>query len=166
MFKKVCMVNIFALGDVGVNIPTGSYHWFWWDPNGSGKTIIRISEWALAASGNVYIRIVKYLLQKTKQVVSYLPDTTYLDENKISRNPSFLQDFYKDFNVQRAYQLLNDLQLHPGQKIWNNSLKGIKKKFINFGHESLERICTFLMNQLVEWTLLRRHHRTIIQNDS
>ena len=36
---------------------------------------------------------------------------------KISETLRFFQDFYKDFNVQRAYQLLNDLQLHPEQKL-------------------------------------------------
>ena len=101
-------------------------------------------------SGNVYIHG-EVPSARTKQVVSYLPDTTYLDENmKISETLRFFQDFYKDFNVQRAYQLLNDLQLHPEQKLKQLS-KGNKEKVQLILVMSVKRICTFLMNQLVVW---------------
>ena len=40
---------------------------------------------------------------------------------------NYFQDFYADFNVQRAYQLLNDLHLHPNQKL-NSLSKGNKEK--------------------------------------
>ena len=39
----------------------------------------------------------------------------------------YFQDFYADFNVQRAYQLLNDLHLQPNQKL-NSLSKGNKEK--------------------------------------
>ena len=81
--------------------------------------------------------MVNYHPQLLKKVVSYLPDTTYLSENiKISDAISYFQDFYSDFNVQRAYQLLNDLHLHPNQKL-NSLSKGNKEKStIDFGDES------------------------------
>lgn len=117
-----------ALGDVSVNIQPGRIIGLL-GPNGSGKTtIIKLVNGLLQpTSGNVYIHG-EVPSAKTKQVVSYLPDTTYLDENmKISETIRFFQDFYNDFNPQRAYQLLNDLHLHPEQKLKQLS-KGNKEK--------------------------------------
>ena len=118
-----------ALYDVSVNIQPGRIIGLL-GPNGSGKTtIIKLVNGLLQpTSGNVYIHG-QVPSAKTKQVVSYLPDTTYLDENmKISETIRFFQDFYNDFNPQRAYQLLNDLHLHPEQKLKQLS-KGNKEKF-------------------------------------
>ena len=57
-----------------------------------------------------------------------MPNTTYLNENmKIVDAIRYFQDFYADFNVQRAYQLLNDLHLQPNQKL-NSLSKGNKEK--------------------------------------
>ena len=98
-------------------------------PNGSGKTtIIKLINGLLQPSlGNIYIHG-QLPSPASKKVVSYLPDTTYLSENiKISDAISYFQDFYSDFNVQRAYQLLNDLHLHPNQKL-NSLSKGNKEK--------------------------------------
>ena len=127
MFKKVYGKHI-ALYDVSVNIQPGRIIGLL-GPNGSGKTtIIKLVNGLLQpTSGNVYIHG-EVPSARTKQVVSYLPDTTYLDENmKISETLRFFQDFYKDFNAQRAYQLLNDLHLHPEQKLKQLS-KGNKEK--------------------------------------
>ena len=107
-----------ALGDVSVNIQPGRIIGLL-GPNGSGKTtIIKLVNGLLQpTSGNVYIHG-QVPSAKTKQVVSYLPDTTYLDENmKISETLRFFQDFYKDFNAQRAYQLLNQLSKGNKEKV-------------------------------------------------
>ena len=97
--------------------------------NGSGKTtIIKLINGLLQPSlGNIYIHG-QLPSPASKKVVSYLPDTTYLNENmKIIDAINYFQDFYADFNVQRAYQLLNDLHLHPNQKL-NSLSKGNKEK--------------------------------------
>ena len=117
-----------ALMDVSLNIQPGRIIGLL-GPNGSGKTtIIKLINGLLQPSlGNIYIHG-QLPSPASKKVVSYLPDTTYLSENiKISDAISYFQDFYSDFNVQRAYQLLNDLHLHPNQKL-NILSKGNKEK--------------------------------------
>ena len=117
-----------ALMDVSLNIQPGRIIGLL-GPNGSGKTtIIKLINGLLQPSlGNIYIHG-QLPSPASKKVVSYLPDTTYLSENiKISDAVSYFQDFYSDFNVQRAYQLLNDLHLHPNQKL-NSLSKGNKEK--------------------------------------
>ena len=117
-----------ALMDVSLNIQPGRIIGLL-GPNGSGKTtIIKLINGLLQPSlGNIYIHG-QLPSPASKKVVSYLPDTTYLSENiKISDAISYFQDFYSDFNVQRAYQLLNDLHLHLNQKL-NSLSKGNKEK--------------------------------------
>ena len=117
-----------ALMDVSLNIQPGRIIGLL-GPNGSGKTtIIKLINGLLQPSlGNIYIHG-QLPSPASKKVVSYLPDTTYLNENmKIIDAISYFQDFYADFNVQRAYQLLNDLHLQPNQKL-NSLSKGNKEK--------------------------------------
>lgn len=117
-----------ALMDVSLNIQPGRIIGLL-GPNGSGKTtIIKLINVLLQPSlGNIYIHG-QLPSPASKKVVSYLPDTTYLNENmKIVDAIRYFQDFYADFNVQRAYQLLNDLHLLPNQKL-NSLSKGNKEK--------------------------------------
>ena len=117
-----------ALMDVSLNIQPGRIIGLL-GPNGSGKTtIIKLINGLLQPSlGNIYIHG-QLPSPASKKVVSYLPDTTYLNENmKIVDAIRYFQDFYADFNVQRAYQLLNDLHLQPNQKL-NSLSKGNKEK--------------------------------------
>ena len=117
-----------ALMDVSLNIQPGRIIGLL-GPNGSGKTtIIKLINGLLQPSlGNIYIHG-QLPSPASKKVVSYLPDTTYLNENmKINDAIRYFQDFYTDFNMQRAYQLLNDLHLHPNQKL-NTLSKGNKEK--------------------------------------
>lgn len=117
-----------ALMDVSLNIQPGRIIGLL-GPNGSGKTtIIKLINGLLQPSlGNIYIHG-QLPSPASKKVVSYLPDTTYLNENmKIIDAINYFQDFYADFNVQRAYQLLNDLHLQPNQKL-NRLSKGNKEK--------------------------------------
>ena len=117
-----------ALMDVSLNLQPGRIIGLL-GPNGSGKTtIIKLINGLLQPSlGNIYIHG-QLPSPASKKVVSYLPDTTYLNENmKIIDAIRYFQDFYADFNVQRAYQLLNDLHLQPNQKL-NSLSKGNKEK--------------------------------------
>ena len=98
-------------------------------PNGSGKTtIIKLINGLLQpTSGQVLINGEKPS-PKTKKVVSYLPDTTYLGDNmKIKEVFAMFQDFYSDFDQVKANHLLEDLNLDEKSRLKNLS-KGNKEK--------------------------------------
>ena len=98
-------------------------------PNGSGKTtIIKLINGLLQpTSGQVLINGEKPS-PKTKKVVSYLPDTTYLGDNmKIKEVFAMFQDFYSDFDEEKANHLLEDLKLDEKSRLKNLS-KGNKEK--------------------------------------
>ena len=98
-------------------------------PNGSGKTtIIKLIKGLLQpTSGQVLINGEKPS-PKTKKVVSYLPDTTYLGDNmKIKEVFAMFKDFYSDFDQEKANHLLEDLNLDEKSRLKNLS-KGNKEK--------------------------------------
>ena len=98
-------------------------------PNGSGKTtIIKLINGLLQpTSGQVLINGEKPS-PKTKKVVSYLPDTTYLGDNmKIKEVFAMFKDFYSDFDEEKANHLLEDLKLDEKSRLKNLS-KGNKEK--------------------------------------
>lgn len=97
--------------------------------NGSGKTtIIKLINGLLQpTSGQVLINGEKPS-PKTKKVVSYLPDTTYLGDNmKIKEVFAMFKDFYSDFDEEKANHLLEDLKLDEKSRLKNLS-KGNKEK--------------------------------------
>ena len=48
----------------------------------------------------------------TKKSISYLPERTYLDKTmSVSKVLEYFQDFYDDFNIEKAHKLLKDLNL-------------------------------------------------------
>ena len=98
-------------------------------PNGSGKTtIIKLINGLLQpTSGQVLINGEKPS-PKTKKVVSFLPDTTYLGDNmKIKEVFAMFKDFYSDFDEEKANHLLEDLKLDEKSRLKNLS-KGNKEK--------------------------------------
>lgn len=98
-------------------------------PNGSGKTtfiklcngLLQPTQGALQINGcNIGV--------ETKKVVSYLPERTYLDNNMTPNQLlEFFSDFYADFDVQRAMNMLESLRIDPNQRMKNMS-KGTKEK--------------------------------------
>ncbi len=65
---------------------------------------------------------------ETKGIVSYLPDTTYLDEQmKVIEAVNFFADFYKDFDMERACTLLAELEIDLNSRMKHLS-KGNKEK--------------------------------------
>lgn len=98
-------------------------------PNGSGKTtLIKLANGLLSpTSGEILIDGKKPGVE-TKKIVSYLPDTTYLNEwMKTSDIINFFADFYEDFNSEKAYDMLNRLKINPQDKLKTMS-KGTKEK--------------------------------------
>ncbi|HHV10341.1 MAG TPA: ABC transporter ATP-binding protein [Clostridiales bacterium] len=98
-------------------------------PNGSGKTtLIKLINGLLVPNGGELLIGGKSPSPETKAVVSYLPEKTYLPEwMRVSDTISFFKDFYKDFDEQRAYDMLQRLQLDPSKRLKSLS-KGTKEK--------------------------------------
>lgn len=98
-------------------------------PNGSGKsTIIKLANGLLLPSGGgIYINGEEPGVN-TKKIVSYLPERSYLsDWMKVSDIIKFFQDFYSNFNVSKAYEMLKRLNISPEDKLKTMS-KGTKEK--------------------------------------
>ena len=98
-------------------------------PNGSGKTtLIKIMNGLLKpTAGEVLINGQRPGID-TKLRISYLPERTYLQPGmKVLELVQYFQDFYPDFRVDRAYDMLARLQIPPQERLKNLS-KGTKEK--------------------------------------
>lgn len=98
-------------------------------PNASGKTtLIKLANGLLTPTSGEILIDGKAPGVETKKIVSYLPDTTYLNEwMKTSDIINFFEDFYDDFNSERAYDMLKRLKIDPKDKLKTMS-KGTKEK--------------------------------------
>ena len=98
-------------------------------PNASGKsTFIKICNDLLTPTGGE-IRIAgKKPGIETKKIVSYLPERSYLNDwMKVSDIIAFFQDFYSDFNRDKAYDMLKSLGIGKKDRLKTMS-KGTKEK--------------------------------------
>ena len=98
-------------------------------PNGSGKTtLIKIINGLLLPNDGVVLVNNEKIGINSKKVISYLPEKTYLDLNmKVSEIINFFSDFYEDFDRDKAYNLLEKLDLCADDKL-NKMSKGMKEK--------------------------------------
>lgn len=98
-------------------------------PNGSGKTtFIKLLNGLLQPEYGQILINGRTPSPETKQIVSYLPDTTYLDENmKVTDALALFKDFYADFDEERALHLLQDLNIDVNSRMKHLS-KGNKEK--------------------------------------
>ncbi len=98
-------------------------------PNGSGKTtLIKLASRLLVPTEGE-VRICGELPSPaTKAIVSYLPDRNYLpDWMKTKDLLEMYQDFYGDFDVQRAQEMFGSLNIDYDTPLKNMS-KGTKEK--------------------------------------
>lgn len=98
-------------------------------PNGSGKTtLIKLINGLLQPEYGQVLINGRTPSPETKAIVSYLPDTTYLDEHmKVLEAITFFEDFYADFDKERALHLLQDLGIDLNSRMKHLS-KGNKEK--------------------------------------
>lgn len=98
-------------------------------PNGSGKTtLIKLLNGLLTPSeGELFIGG-RPVGVESKKIVSYLPDQTYLNMNlKVREIIRYFKDFYEDFEEERAYDMLEKLNIKPDDRLKSMS-KGTKEK--------------------------------------
>lgn len=98
-------------------------------PNGSGKTtLIKLANGLLApTSGEILIAGNKIGVE-TKRIVSYLPDRAYFSNDMtVNSLLEYFKDFYDNFNIQKAYDMLTRLKINPKDRMKTMS-KGTKEK--------------------------------------
>ncbi len=98
-------------------------------PNGSGKTtIIKLINGLIPPTGGEVLVDGKAVGVESKKIISYLPERTYLDPNMtVKECINFFKDFYEDFNTEKAYELIQKLDINPSKKMKTLS-KGTKEK--------------------------------------
>lgn len=93
-------------------------------PNGCGKsTFIKLVSGLLQPDGGEIRVCGNEIGEKSKALVSYLPERTYFNgAMRVRELIDYFSDFYEDFDDQRAYKLLSDLSID-----WNAKLKTLSK---------------------------------------
>ncbi len=117
-----------ALSNVSLNLPKGRIIGLL-GPNGSGKTtLIKLINGLLSPNhGSILINGAQPG-PETKKHIAYLPDCTYLEDNKkIYELINFFADFYEDFQKDKAYAMLQSLGIESDVKLKTLS-KGTKEK--------------------------------------
>lgn len=98
-------------------------------PNGSGKsTLIKLCNGLLSPTGGEILIDGKPVGIETKKIVSYLPERTYLHSwMRVCDIIDYFEDFYDNFNKDRAYEMLHRLNINPKDSLKTMS-KGTKEK--------------------------------------
>lgn len=120
--------NITALENINLKIEKGKIYGLL-GTNGSGKsTLIKIiNDILVPTSGEIRVKGQKPGIE-SKKIISYLPERTYLPSDKrVKEVIKYFEEFYKNFNTQRAYTLLEKLKIDPNAKLKELS-KGTKEK--------------------------------------
>lgn len=97
--------------------------------NGMGKTTLikLINDLLTPTSGEILINGKKPGIE-SKKMISYLPERTYLDKSMTIRQVfQYFEEFYDNFNLERAKKLLKDLDLEMDKRISQMS-KGMQEK--------------------------------------
>ena len=98
-------------------------------PNGSGKTtLMKLANGLLSPTAGEILIGGQQPGPETKKIVSYLPDASYLpDWMTVEKLTAMFQDFYSDFNRDKAHEMLNRLELSGKDRLKTLS-KGNKEK--------------------------------------
>ncbi len=116
------------LKDINLNISRGKIIGLL-GKNGAGKTTLikLINDLLTPTSGEILING-KNPGVLSKEIISYLPERTYLDkEMTIKQSIKYFEEFYTNFDSQKAIKLLKDLNLDISTQISKMS-KGMQEK--------------------------------------
>lgn len=117
-----------VLKDVNLKIPKGKIIGLL-GKNGTGKTTLikLINDLLTPTSGEILINGKKPEVE-SKKIISYLPEKTYIDrEMKVKDAIKYFEEFYDNFDSEKAKKLLKDLDLDVNSKISKMS-KGMQEK--------------------------------------
>ena len=117
-----------VLKDINLNIARGKIIGLL-GKNGAGKTTLikLLNDLLTPTSGEILINGNKVGVE-TKKIVSYLPERTYLNKQmKVSEVIAYFEDFYDNFDSNKAKKLLKDLDLDINERLSKMS-KGMQEK--------------------------------------
>ena len=117
-----------VLKDINLKIPKGKIIGLL-GKNGMGKTTLikLINDLLTPTAGEVLINGKKPGVE-SKEIISYLPEKTYIDrEMNVKEAIKYFEDFYDNFDSEKAKKLLKDLDLDVNSKIAKMS-KGMQEK--------------------------------------
>ena len=120
--------NVPVLYNFNIDIPAGKIVGLL-GPNGCGKsTLMKLLSGLLQADSGEILISGNPVGEKSKALISYLPERTYFSSNmKVKELVDYFEDFYSDFDTQRAYKLFTDLAIDPEASLKALS-KGTKEK--------------------------------------
>lgn len=116
------------LKDINLIIPKGKIIGLL-GKNGAGKsTLIKLMNDLLTPTSGEILINGKNPGIASKEIIAYLPERTYLDkEMTIKQSITYFEEFYSNFNSEKAKKLLKDLNLDINTKISKMS-KGMQEK--------------------------------------
>ena len=117
-----------ALDNLNLELPQGKIVGLL-GPNGSGKTtFIKLAAGLLTPTAGEITICGEKFGPASKALVSYLPDRACFNKRlKVAELLDFFRDFYADFDVNRAQQMLNALAIDP-QARYRTLSKGTQEK--------------------------------------
>lgn len=117
-----------VLKDINLTIPRGKIIGLL-GKNGTGKsTFIKlINDLLTPTSGKILVNG-NLVGINSKKLIAYLPERTYLDKTMtVLEVLHYFQDFYENFDIEKAKRLLEDLELDVNEKLSKMS-KGMQEK--------------------------------------
>ena len=117
-----------VLKDVNLSLPSGKIIGLL-GKNGSGKTtLIKAINGLLSIDKGEVLIDGKKVGVDTKKIISYLPERNYLNvHKKVKDIIDYFSDFYEDFDKDKVYKLLNNLNIQADDKLVTMS-KGMREK--------------------------------------
>lgn len=120
--------NKYALKNINLELSSGKIIGLL-GKNGAGKsTLIKLINDLLTPTGGEILIKGNKVGVESKKIISYLPERTYLNKQmRVNEVLNYFEDFYDDFDIQKAKRLLKDLDLDDNQKLSKMS-KGMQEK--------------------------------------